>query len=68
MTMAFLQGNWDTISGDVMRMFAEFFSSRRFVASLNAIFIGLIPKKAIADFQPISLVGCIYKLLSKALA
>ena len=55
-----------------MRMFAEFFSSGRFVASLNATFIGLIPKKAnaenIRDFRPISLVGCIYKLLSKVLA
>jgi len=68
MTMAFLPDNWYTISGDVMRMFAKFLSSERFVASLNATFIGLIPKKAIADFQPISLVGCIYKLLSKALA
>jgi len=72
MTMAFLQGNWDTVSGDVTRMFVEFFSSGRFVASLNATFIGLIPKKAnaenIRDFRPISLVGCIYKLLSKVLA
>jgi len=72
MTMAFLQGNWDTVSRDVMRMFAKFFSSGRFVASLNATFIGLIPKKPnaknIRDFRPISLVGCIYKLLSKVLA
>jgi len=72
MTMAFLQGNWDTVSGDMMRMFFEFFSSGKFVANLNATFIGLIPKKAnaenIRDFRPISLVGCIYKLLSKVLA
>jgi len=42
------------------------------VASLNATFLGLIPKKAkaenIRDFRSISLVGCIYKLLSKVLA
>ena len=42
------------------------------MASLNATFIGLIPKKAnaenIRDFRLISLVGCIYKLLSKVLA
>jgi len=72
MTMAFLQGNWDTVSGDMMRMFFEFFSSGKFVANLNATFIGLIPKKAnakiIRGFRPISLVGCIYKLLSKILA
>jgi len=42
------------------------------MASLNATFIGLIPKKAnaedIRDYRPISLVGCIYNLLSKVLA
>ena len=72
MTMAFLQGNRDIVSGDVMIMFIEFFSSRRFVASINATFISLIPKKANAEniryFQPINLVGCIYQLLSKVLA
>ena len=72
MSMAFLQSNWDTVRVDVMRVFSEFFSSGRFVRSLNATFIGLIPKKAnaenIRDFRPISMVGCIYKLLSKVLA
>jgi len=72
LTMAFLKSNWDTLSGDVKGMFAEFFSSGKFVASLNTTFIGLIPKKVgatnIKDFRPISLVGCIYKLLSKVLA
>jgi len=72
MTMAFLQGNWDTVSGNVMKMVTEFLSSGKFVASINATFIGLIPKKAnaenIRDFRPINLVGCIYKLLSKVLA
>ena len=55
-----------------MRMFTEFFSTRKFVVSLNSTFIALIPKKAgaidIKDFRPISLVGCMYKLLSKVLA
>ena len=40
--------------------------------SLNDTFIGLIPKRAnaenIRDFRPISLVGCMHKLLSKVLA
>ena len=42
------------------------------MASLNATFIGLNPKKAnmenIKDYRPISLASCIYKLLSKVLA
>ena len=71
-TMEFLQSNWATLSGDVMSSFTKFFSSGKFVASFNTTFIGLVPKKAgvvnIRDFRPISLVGCIYKLLSKVLA
>jgi len=54
-----------------MKMFSEFFSSGKFARSFNATFIGLIPKKINAEsirvFRPISLVGCIYKLLSKVL-
>jgi len=72
MTMAFLQANWDTMRGEVLTMFSEFHSNDKFVASLNATFIWLIPKKAdtrnIKDYRPISLIGCIYKLLSKVLA
>jgi len=53
-------------------MFSEFFALGKFVRSLNATFIGLIPKKVkaenIKNFHPISLVGCIYKLISKVLA
>ena len=66
MTMAFLQANWDTLRSDVLRMFSEFYHTGKFVASLNATFIGLIHKKTnaedIRDYRPISLVGCIYKL------
>ena len=40
--------------------------------SLNASFLTIIPKKSnavnILDFRPISLVGSVYKLLSKVLA
>jgi len=72
MMMAFLKHNWVTLKGDVMKMFAEFFASGKFVASLNSTFIALILKKAraidIKDFRPISLVGSICKLLSKVLA
>jgi len=46
MTMAFLKNNWVTFKDVVMKMFAEFFATGKFVASLNATFIVLIPKKA----------------------
>lgn len=39
---------------------------------MNATLIALIPKKSdatnIKDFRPISLIGCVYKLLAKVLA
>ena len=43
-----------------------------FEKSLNASFLALIPKKVdavkVKDFQPISLVGGMYKIISKVLA
>lgn len=72
MTMAFLQANWVTVIGDVMTMLSEVFTDGKFVANPDATFNGLIPKKVnaenIRDYRPISLVGCIYKLLSRVLA
>jgi len=44
--MAFLQANWAIVRGDVLNMFSEFYIDGKFAASLNATFIGLIPKKA----------------------
>ena len=53
-------------------MFEEFYHHSKFEKSLNATFIALILKKNdvfnIRDFRPISLVGSLYKILSKVLA
>ena len=46
MTMAFIQSNLNTVRDDVMCMFAKFFSFGKLMASINATFIGLIPKEA----------------------
>ncbi|RVW37191.1 Mitochondrial carrier protein MTM1 [Vitis vinifera] len=50
----------------------DFHEQGRFVKSLNASFLVLIPKKGRAedlkDYKPISLVGSLYKLLAKVLA
>ena len=55
-----------------MAFFDHFHRSSEFEWSLNASFLSLIPKKNnalnIKDFRPISLVGSVYKLLSKDLA
>ena len=55
-----------------MDFFGEVHAYCKFEKSLNTTFISLIPKKVdannIRDFRPISLIGSIYKLLSKILA
>jgi hypothetical protein len=51
--------------------FSEFHRRRKLVKNLNATFVTLVPKKVDAvemkDFRPISLVGGMYKILSKVL-
>lgn len=68
----FLKVGWEVVEKEVMAVFVEFHSKNCWCKSLNATFIMLIPKKLgaseLKDFRPISLVGCIYKLLIKALA
>ena len=55
-----------------MDFFDYFHRHSMFERSLNASFLTLIPKKcnavSIKDFRPISLVGSVYKLLSKVFA
>ncbi len=55
-----------------MAVAQEFHRHNQFEKSLNATFIILIPKKSdameVKDFRSISLVGSLYKILSKALA
>ena len=60
-SMAFFQACWEILKSDIMAMFHHFHVTGQFEKSLNATFIALIPKKAVAmeikDFRPISLVG-----------
>lgn len=69
--MAFFQRSWSVVQLDVLGFFREFQETCTFEKSFNATFIALIPKKTdvsnIKDFQPISLVGSVYKLLSEVL-
>jgi hypothetical protein len=52
-----------------MAVFLEFHNSCQFERSSNATFVSLIPKKAdaveVKDFRPTSLVGGVYKIISK---
>jgi hypothetical protein len=71
-TIAFYLHCWRVVEADLLAFFANFHYQGELEKSLNASFIALIPKKAnasnIRDFRPISLVGSVYKLVSKVLA
>ena len=60
------------IKDEVMAAFRDFFSTCKFVKSLNLTFIVMVSKKEgvddFKDFRPISLVGSLYKLIPKVLA
>jgi len=56
----------------VIILFDQFHANEVFPRCLLAYFVTLIPKvsspMSLKDFRPISLLGCIYKLLAKMLA
>lgn len=57
---------------DITGVFFDFHAHSKFVKSLNASFIALIPKTPgaidLVDFHPISLVSTVYKIIAKVFA
>ena len=70
--IAFWSFSWDFVKDEVIGFFKEFHDNSRFVKNLNTTFLVLISKKQtvedLKDLRPISLVGGLYKILSKVLA
>lgn len=68
----FIKEFWEDIKIDFMRVMIDFHTNGRITKGANSSFIALIPKKKnsakVLDFRPISLVRCIYKVISKVLA
>ncbi|KAE8711371.1 Ethanolamine-phosphate cytidylyltransferase [Hibiscus syriacus] len=60
------------LEGHLMKFMEDFYYGRKWDHGVNHAFISLIPKKGnlecIEDYRPISLVGSLYKIISKVLA
>ena len=68
----FIKKFWQLFKPDVLRFLDEFHANGVFSRGCNASFIALIPKVAdphlLNDYRPISLIGCMYKIVAKLLA
>nr|GEZ21584.1 RNA-directed DNA polymerase, eukaryota [Tanacetum cinerariifolium] len=71
-TFEFFKKYWDFIGPDFCDAVEYFFVNGSFFKGCNSSFVALIPKvidaKFVNDFRPISLIGCIYKVVTKILA
>jgi len=71
-SFGFIKEFWDLLQDDFLRFMVEFHRNGKLSKGLNSTFIALIPKvnspQWLNDFRPISLVGCLYKVLAKVLA
>jgi hypothetical protein len=69
---AFIKEFWELLKGDVRIMFDQFHGNSFLPKGMCSYFLTLIPKvsspQALGDFRPISLLGCLYKLVAKVLA
>jgi len=69
---AFIKEFWYLLKGEVRIMFDQFHANEVIPRGLLSYFVALIPKVSspmeIKDFRPISLLGSLYKILSKVLA
>jgi hypothetical protein len=68
---AFVKAMWSLIKGEIRIMFDQFHGIGMLPKSFSSYFVALIPKInspfALGDFRPISLLGCLYKIVAKVL-
>ena len=68
----FIKFCWDIIKGDVLSVVQSFAEVGSWPKGTSVSFITLVPKavnsQVLDDFRPISLVGCVYKIVSKLLS
>jgi hypothetical protein len=68
---AFIKTLWSLIKGEIRIMFDQFHRIGTLPMSFTSYFVALIPKVnspfTLGDFRPISLLGCMYKIIAKVL-
>ena len=71
-SFSFIKAGWEFLRQDFCDMLLEFHRRGQLHEEINATFLPLDPKVLnpvdLKDFRPISLVGCVHKLLVKILA
>nr|GEW67382.1 RNA-directed DNA polymerase, eukaryota, reverse transcriptase zinc-binding domain protein [Tanacetum cinerariifolium] len=71
-TAEFFRKYWDILGSDLYDAVVWFFDNGSFARGCNTSFITLIPKiqdpKFVSDYRPISLIGCLYKVITKVIA
>jgi len=68
----FIKEFWGVLKPDFRRFVDEFHANGSFPKGNNASFLALIPKtnhpQSFNEYRPISLIGCMYKIIAKLLA
>jgi hypothetical protein len=69
---AFFKEFWYLMKNEVRIFFDQFHGNEELLRCLLSYFVTLIPKlkspSSLKEFRPISLLGCLYKILAKVLA
>jgi len=68
----FIKSCREVVKVDILRELNEFHANRRLPKGTNSSFLALIPKRLdpqdLGEYRPISLIGCLYKIIAKLLA
>ncbi|GJR24032.1 putative RNA-directed DNA polymerase [Tanacetum coccineum] len=68
----FIKSFWDILKSDFWNCIKHFEANGNIANGCNPSFVVLIPKKndpiGFSDYRPISLIGCVYKVIAKLLA
>ncbi|KAK2446576.1 hypothetical protein QL285_017365 [Trifolium repens] len=69
---SFIKSFWYLLKDEVNLLFQQFYDNELLPKSFSSYFVALIPKVKspfeLNDYRPISLLGCLYKIVAKVLA